>query len=155
MRSVFLAVAVLMSFAMLPSGSAAEVTPPIDQVDLPMAFGDCWECHICSTDDDLNEMSSEGAATYRSDIYKSECVDVEECGGCAGEEQDQDAELALTDLIESDGENVLSWMEEYQDDFALTMVGTTLQVSRKCGQAITWLALGDAVLASATELLEQ
>lgn len=145
----------LLALALLPRSSAAETAPlGVTEVDPPTVVDDCWECHACPGWAEMRQVSQSGVSTQRRETYLPSCIEADYCGGCDEETQDEDAELALTVLIESEGENVLRWMEEYRGDFALTVVGNTLQVSRTCGQSITWLALGESDLASATELLE-
>ena len=142
MKKLLIALVVALAFA--PGSLAAQIP-------------DCWQCHVCPEDTAMSDVSYYGVSPLQVDIPFGGCVSTDWCEGCDPneEEQDQDTELALTELIESGGENLLGWMDEYRGEFALAVVGSTLQVSRECGQAITWLALRETELLTVTELLEQ
>lgn len=155
-----LALLVLLTMPHLAAAEVGSVAPHGEALmtgaDAPEPVADCLQCHTCPGDPSRSEVSAEGVSTLRIDFAIFMCISHNICWGCnPDEEEDADAELALSELIESEGEGVVEWMVEYRSDFALTLVGSTLQISRECGQAITWLALGDSDVISVTELLEQ
>lgn len=131
---------------------ALSLSPSVAEAQIP----DCWNCHACAGSPSEYDVSYEGASTVRIDVPFAGCVRRDWCAGCdPNEEEDSDAELALTELIESDGENLIDWMKEYRTDFSVTVVGSALQISRTCGQAITWLPLRESETVTITELLQQ
>lgn len=160
MRMLLAGLGLMLAMGLVPNATQAASTDS-PAVSAPIVvlgvFDDCWNCHTCQEDENQTLMSPSGASTLTTNEPRLGCQSFDLCDGCGvGEEDlDTDAELALTQLIEAEGEGILTWMEEYGGNYAFALAGSTLQVSRKCGQAITWLALDTSTLASATELLDQ
>jgi hypothetical protein len=165
MNRLTVALIALLALPVFASSAAAEVVPiasmaarvsTMADVQPPLP-PDCWQCHTCPEFEDESLVSYYGVSTLQVDIPFGGCVLTTWCNGCnpSEEEEDADAELALTELIESEGEGLLEWMDEYRSDFAVTLVGSTLQISRECGQTITWLALDESVVLTVIELLDR
>lgn len=136
-------------FAVMSSPSEGRASlEEADVITAPLGVADCFACHICWGHPDWRTGGG-GVSTIHAIIdLGSGCAPDEACA-CNPEEaeQEQDAseqvELAIDLLIQSGGEGLVLWLEEYGHHFSNTLVGSSLQVARSCGQVITWLAVSD------------
>lgn len=144
MRIMTLLGMLLFAVAVSPSESHASVEG-LDIVEAPLGLGECYECHTCPFHPDWRTGGGGVSTIHAIRDFGTGCAPDEACS-CDPEEEEQEdvdeqVEVAIDLLIQSEGEDLLPWLEKYGHHFSSTLIGRSLQVARSCGQVMTWVAV--------------